>query len=80
MPKLNLDALAFAIVWAALAVAGGVLGGWVAGAILSVGLLVVVMGTGSIILAKTGNIDLERGARWGLLFIAALIFWIVVAS
>jgi len=80
MPKLNLDALAFAVAWAALAVAGGVYGGWVAGALLSFGLLVAVMGTSSVILAKTGNLNLERGARWGLLVIAAILLWIFLAG
>lgn len=77
---LNVEALAFAAAWALLAVVGGVLGGLYVGAALSVGLLVVVMGTSSIVLSKTGDLVRERQVRWGILAAAAiaLIGWLSV--
>ena len=73
MPRLYPEALAYCILWAALAVAGFVLAGWPAGALLSVGLFVIVMPSSSMILARTGNFAAERAVRWGLLVIAGLV-------
>jgi hypothetical protein len=73
MPRIYPEALAYCILWAALAVAGYVLAGWQAGALLSVGLFVIVMPASALILARTGNFAAERAVRWGLLVVAGLI-------
>jgi hypothetical protein len=73
MPKLYPEALAYCLAWAALAVAGFVLIGWQAGALLSVGLFLVVMPSSALILSRTGSFAAERGVRWGLLVAAALV-------
>jgi hypothetical protein len=73
MPRLYPEALAYCILWAALAVAGFVLAGWQAGALLSVGLFVIVMPASALILSRTGNFAAERAVRWGLLLVAGLI-------
>lgn len=72
MPKLNIDALAFAIAWAALAVAGGIFGGWVVGAALSAGLLLVIMPISAFVLGRGGNLAIERQIRWALLLLGAI--------
>ena len=70
---LHLEALAFSIVWAALAVAGGILEGWKGGIALSIGLFLIVMPTSALVLSKTGNFKLERSVRWSILALASLI-------
>jgi hypothetical protein len=73
MPRLYAEALAYCILWAALAVAGFILAGWQAGALLSVGLFLVVMPLSAVILTRTGNFAAERWARWGVLAAAAVV-------
>lgn len=73
MPKLYPEALLFCILWAALAVAGFALVGWQAGALLSVGLFVVIMPASALILTRTGNFAAERIVRWGILAAAAIV-------
>ena len=68
----NAEALTFGVAWAALAVAAGILAGWTAGAVLSVGLLLLIMPASSIILSRTGNFAIERQVRWGILALGAL--------
>ncbi|MDQ8755900.1 hypothetical protein RCO27_06625 [Sphingosinicella sp. LHD-64] len=72
MPKLNTDALLFALAWAALAMAGGVSGGFFLGGALALALLIVVMPLSGLILSKTGNFTLERQVRWAILAAAAV--------
>lgn len=72
MPKLYPEALAFCLLWAALAVAGFSLLGLKAGLLLSIGLLVLIMPSSALILSRTGNFALERGVRWAILVVAAL--------
>ena len=72
MPKLYPEALAFCLLWVALAVAGWTWIGWQAGLILSVGLFVLIMPASALTLSRTGNFALERGVRWGILVAAAL--------
>ena len=74
MPKLNADALLFCLGWAALAIIAFVRAGYLAGAILSVGLLILIMPVSSLILDRTGDLVRERLARWGILVFAALAF------
>lgn len=73
MPRLNLDALVYCILWAALAILGWRVGGLPAGLLLSVGLFLIVMPTSALMLARTGNFTAERTLRWGLLAAAALL-------
>lgn len=81
MIRLDPEALFFALLWAALAIAGGVLGGWAVGVALSVGLLLLVSTTSSLILSRYDNFRAERLARWGLLVLAALglVVWLSAA-
>ncbi len=72
MPGLNLDALAFAVAWAALALLAGMVGGFYMGGGLALALLVVVMPLSAFILSKTGDFALERKVRWGMFAAAAL--------
>lgn len=72
MPKLYPEALAFCIVWAGLAVAGFVLLDWRAGALLSVGLFLIIMPSSTLILSRTSNFGIERAVRWAILAVAAI--------
>ncbi len=72
MPTLNLDALAFAVAWAILAITAGLIGGFYMGAGLALALIVVVMPLSAFILSKTSDFTLERKARWGMFGAAAL--------
>ena len=74
MPKLYPEALLFCLVWAALAIYGGLELGWKAGAALTLGLFILIMPTSALILSRTGNFVVERGVRWGILAAATLIF------
>jgi hypothetical protein len=73
MPKLYPEALLFCILWAALAMFGWSRIGWQAGAALTLGLFVILMPASALTLSRTGNFALERGVRWGILTVAALI-------
>jgi hypothetical protein len=72
MPRLHVEALLFCIVWAALALAGGILGGPLAGLAVALGLLFVLMPLSTYALAKKEDEKLERQLRWGALALAAL--------
>ena len=82
MPKLHAEALVFCLAWAALAILGFIRAGPYAGALLSVGLLLLIMPTSSLVIAKSGDFAFERMARWGLLAAAALAFaaWQIAQS
>ena len=82
MPKFHAEALIFCLAWAALAVLAFARAGYLAGAIMSVGLLVLIMPVSSLILDKTGDLAKERQVRWGILILAALAFglWQAVQS
>ncbi|HEX8363960.1 MAG TPA: hypothetical protein VF603_01590 [Allosphingosinicella sp.] len=75
MPRLYPEALLFCVVWVALAIAGWAYAGLRAGLALSVGLFLIVMPASAITLSRTGNFALERGVRWGILIVAALILF-----
>ena len=74
MPRLYPEALLFCLIWAGLALYGGLELGWKAGAALTLGLFILIMPTSAMILSRTGNFALERGVRWGILAVAALVF------
>ena len=73
MPKLYPEALLFCAIWAVLAIYGGLELGWKAGAVLTLGLFILIMPTSAIILSRTGSFKLERGVRWGILTVAAAV-------
>jgi hypothetical protein len=72
MPKLHVEALTFCIAWAAVAVTGFFTAGPIAGALLTVGLMLIVMPTSATIISKTEDVALERQIRWSILAVAAL--------
>ena len=76
MPRLHREALLFCLAWAALAIAGGVYAGWWAGALLSLGLLILVSASSLQVLSQTGDQQLERQVRWGILIVAALALFV----
>lgn len=78
MPKLYPEALLFCVLWAALAIWGGLELGWKAGAALTLGLFVLIMPTSALVLSRTGSFSLERGVRWGILAVAAIVLMSVV--
>jgi hypothetical protein len=73
MPRLYPEALLYCVLWAALAIYGGLELGWKAGTALTLGLFILIMPTSALILSRTGNFAVERGVRWGILVVAALI-------
>jgi hypothetical protein len=78
MPRLYPEALLFCLLWAALAIYGGLEVGWKAGAALTLGLFILIMPASALILSRTGNFALERGVRWAILVVAALVFFSAV--
>jgi hypothetical protein len=74
VPRLNLDALVYCVLWALLAFVGYSVAGLKAGLLLSVGLFLLVMPSSALMLSRTGNFAAERTLRWGLLAAAALLF------
>jgi hypothetical protein len=73
MPKIYPEALLFCVVWAALAFFGWDRVSWLAGAALTIGLFAVIMPASAMALSRTGSFAVERGVRWGILVVAALI-------
>ncbi len=80
MPRLHADALAFCLAWAALALAGGVLGGMMTGLAVAFGLLVVLMPLSAYALVRKDDERLERELRWAALGAAtiALVAWLAL--
>ena len=76
MPTLHFEALLFCLAWAALAIAGGVYGGWWVGVLISLGLLVLVSAASLQVLGQTGDTDMERNVRWGILIVTALALFV----
>ncbi|HEX8622938.1 MAG TPA: hypothetical protein VF718_13310 [Allosphingosinicella sp.] len=73
MPKLYPEALLFCLLWAALAIWGGLELGWKAGAALTLGLFIIIMPTSAAILSRTGSFQAERTVRWGILAAAVIV-------
>ena len=73
MPRIYPEALLYCILWTGLALAGFHFLGLKAGLALSIGLFLIVMPASALILARTGNFRLERGVRWAILVVAALV-------
>ena len=74
MPKIYPEALLYCVLWVALALFGLDRLGWKAGLAFSLGLFVIVMPASAIILSRTGNFAVERGVRWAILAVAAIVF------
>jgi hypothetical protein len=72
------EAILYCLLWVALALFGLDRLGWKAGLALSIGLFLIVMPASAITLSRTGNFALERGIRWGILVVAALILFSLV--
>jgi hypothetical protein len=77
MPRFYPEAAFFCLVWVALAVFGLLRVGWHAGLALSIGLFLLIMPASAFTLSRTGNFAVERGVRWGILIVAALILFSV---
>ena len=75
MPKFYPEAAFFCLAWVALALFGLLQVGWHAGLALSVGLFLLIFPASAITLSRTGNFGIERGVRWGILAVAALILF-----
>lgn len=77
--KFHPDAALFCVAWIVLAAAGFVLEGWIAGALLSMGILAILMPTSAAIISRTENFALESTVRWSILLgagtILALVHW-----
>ena len=76
MPKFHPEAFLFCLAWAALAIAGAIYGSWWLGALISVGLLVLVSAASLQVLSQTGDEDMERNVRWGILMVTALALFV----
>jgi hypothetical protein len=76
--KLYPEPLLFCAAWAALAIVGGLTAGWMAGALLSLGLLLIITPLSSLMLTRTENLGAERTLRWSVLACAAvgLLLWL----
>jgi hypothetical protein len=77
MPRFYPEAALFCLAWVALAVAGWLWVDWYAGLALSVGLFLIIMPASAITLSRTGNFNIERAVRWGILLMAALVLFSV---
>lgn len=71
------EAAAFSVAWVAIAIAGYVLEGFLAGALLTFGLMGVLMPVSGYLLGKKEDAALERTARWSILIVAGLILALV---
>jgi hypothetical protein len=78
MPRLYPEALLFCLLWAGLAIYGGLTLGWKAGAALTLGLFIIIMPTSAVILSRTGSFQAERAVRWGILAVAAIALFSIL--
>jgi hypothetical protein len=73
------EALLFCLAWVVVAAAGYILEGWLAGSLLTFGMLAVVMPTSGYLIAKKEDFALERTVRWSILIGAGAILALVHA-
>lgn len=73
------EAAAFSLAWAGVAVAGFLLEGFIAGALLSMGLLAILGPTSATIISRTDDFALERTVRWSILIAAGALLALVHA-
>lgn len=75
--KFHPEAALFCLAWVALAASGFMLEGWLAGLLLSLGLMAVLMTVSARIVSRTEDMTLESTVRWSILLIAGLILALV---
>jgi hypothetical protein len=73
------EAAAFCLAWIGVAAAGFVLQGWLAGVLLSLGMLAILGPTSATIISRTDDFALERTVRWSILIAAGAILALVQA-
>lgn len=73
------EAAAFCLAWVAVAAAGYILEGWLAGSFLTLGLLAVIMPTSGLLITRYDDFALERTVRWSILIGAGAILALVHA-
>ena len=73
------EALLFCLAWVVVAAAGYILEGFLAGALLTFGLLLLVMPASAYFIAKRDDFVLERTVRWSILIAAGGILALVHA-
>jgi len=73
------EALLFCLAWACVAAAGYILEGWVAGSLLSMGMLAIMMPVSAILITRKEDFALERTVRWSILIAAGAILALVHA-
>lgn len=73
------EALLFCFAWAGVAAAGFILEGWIAGCLLSMGLLAIIMPASGYFIARRDDFVLERTVRWSILIAAGAILALVHA-
>lgn len=73
------EAAAFCLAWAGVAAAGFILQGWLAGVLLSMGLLAILGPASAAIISRTDDFALERTVRWSILIGAGAILALVHA-
>jgi hypothetical protein len=73
------EAALFCLAWILLAAAGFILEGWLAGILLSLGLLAVLMPMSAQVISRTEDFGLERTIRWSILIGAGAILALVHA-
>lgn len=73
------EALLFCLAWAGIAAAGYILEGWIAGSLLSMGLLALIMPASAYFISKKDDFALERTVRWSILIGAGAILALVHA-
>lgn len=71
------EAAFFSLVWAGLAITGFVLEGWIAGSLLSLGMLAILGPMSAAIISKTDDFALERTVRWSILIGAGALLALV---
>lgn len=73
------EAAAFCLAWICVAAAGYVLEGWLAGTLLTFGMLTVVTSTSAFIISRYEDFALERTIRWSVLIGAGALLALVHA-
>jgi hypothetical protein len=73
------EAALFCAAWVAVAIAGYVLEGFVAGALLTFGLMLVLMPTSAYFIAQRDDFVMERVVRWSILIGAGALLALVHA-
>jgi hypothetical protein len=77
--KFHPEAALFSLAWAGVAAAGFILEGWLAGVLLSMGLLAILGPTSAALISRTDDFTLERTVRWSILIAAGAILALVHA-